>query len=153
MPITSCLLCGHKCGMSDCFFFVPLTWYLYLLIDEISLRHLFSMLNSPVFLSLSCYETSSIPLISFVALLWTHTSKSVSVLYWEALDSVLQIWPHQPSVDLPPAGSTFPNAALEAAGFFLPQHISCLMVSAVVCCDPQVLVCLVSCVSVSQPPA
>lgn len=93
-----------------------------LFIDEISLKHLFSMLNSSIFLSLSCCETSSIPWINFVALLWTHSSKFISALYWEALDSVLQIWPHQLWVDPPPAGSTFPNAAVEAADFFATPH-------------------------------
>ncbi|KAK4831181.1 LOW QUALITY PROTEIN: hypothetical protein QYF61_015913 [Mycteria americana] len=48
-------------------------------IDEMSLSHLFSRLNSPIFLSLSWYETSSSPLIVFVALLWTYSSSLQSL--------------------------------------------------------------------------
>uniref|UniRef100_A0A8B9QH24 Glycoprotein endo-alpha-1,2-mannosidase n=2 Tax=Apteryx owenii TaxID=8824 RepID=A0A8B9QH24_APTOW len=57
--------------------------YLYLLI-RISLSLLFSRLNRPSSLSFFSYKQCSSPLIVFVALCWTCSSRSVSVLYWGA---------------------------------------------------------------------
>ena len=48
---------------------------------------LFSRLNSPSSFSLSSQERCSSPLIIFVALLWTHSNRSTSFLYWG-----LQTW-------------------------------------------------------------
>ncbi|KAK4827585.1 hypothetical protein QYF61_019487, partial [Mycteria americana] len=42
----------------------------------------FSRLTNPNSLSLSSQERCSIPLIIFVALLWTHSKRSMSFLYW-----------------------------------------------------------------------
>ncbi|KAK4832903.1 hypothetical protein QYF61_026546 [Mycteria americana] len=43
---------------------------------------LFSRLNNPNSLSQSAQERCSSPLIIFVALLWTHSNRSMSFLYW-----------------------------------------------------------------------
>ena len=43
---------------------------------------LFSKLNNPSSLSLSSQERCSIPLLTFVALLWTHFNSSMSFLCW-----------------------------------------------------------------------
>lgn len=153
MPTTSCLLSGHKCETSDCLFFIPshqvfifIYWWDF---PEASLLHA----EQSVFLTLSCYDTSSIPLIISVALLWLYSGKFMSVLYWQALDSVLQIWPHQPWVSgPPPAGSTFPNAALETADFFCHNTFPAsrpALLSAVTCRSLSAL----SVVSVGHPPA
>lgn len=55
---------------------------LFIHIDKITLSLLFSRLSSPSSFSLSSYDKHSSLFIFFVALCWTCTTLSMSLLYW-----------------------------------------------------------------------
>lgn len=81
VPIAFCSSAGYHCEESgSAFFTLNCSPQLFIHIEMIPLNLLFSSLNSPFSLS-SCDRYSS-PLVFFVALRWTCTSISMSLLYW-----------------------------------------------------------------------
>ena len=107
--------------------------------DKIPLNLLFSRLNSPTSLSLSLYVRCSDTRTIFVALHWTHSSMSMSLLYWGAQHQMQHSWWVSRWTEVKDrlpwsAGNTPPNIAPEVVGLFLLQrHIASLRAS---CCPP-----------------
>ncbi|KAK4832175.1 LOW QUALITY PROTEIN: hypothetical protein QYF61_020955 [Mycteria americana] len=106
---------------------------------------LFSRLNNPSSLSRSSEDFCSRPFTSFVALLWTRSSTSMSLL-GPKLNTVFEVQPHQcrvqGDVHFPsPAGHTIPDTSQDAIG--LLGHLGTLLahIQLVVNQHPQVLLC------------
>ncbi|KAK4821259.1 hypothetical protein QYF61_017137 [Mycteria americana] len=96
---------------------------------------LFSRLNNPNSLSLSSQKCSS-PLTIFMALLWTHSNRSMSFLMLGApeVNTVLQVGPHdrRGGESPQPAGHASFDAAQDMVGFLgckqaLPGHVELLI--------------------------
>jgi len=75
------LLCGTKKNLASSICLPPTCWHLQTLIQS-PLSLLFHRLNRPRLFSLSSYGRCSRPLIIFVALCWTASRRSLSVLMW-----------------------------------------------------------------------
>lgn len=83
VPIASCAVTGHQREEPDSACFTYSHWA-YVHIDQTLLSLCFSRLNNPSSFSLYLYARCSSFLIVFIALHWTHSSKCLSLLHWEA---------------------------------------------------------------------
>lgn len=101
----------------------PSIRYVYILITNP-----FFMVNSPSSFSLSSYKWCFSPLMTFVALCWTHSSKSIFCLFWgvqnwtQYSDVLLMVSRDEgSSLDLL---ATLPNSAQDSTSFLCNEDIA-----------------------------